>query len=190
MGLDSRLPGSQPRRQGPSPVGPARPTSRGQSGDRLAPPRPPHQLAAAAASSPASLRVLGNGRSVPTGGPAALLSPPHPNPASRGRRPDSPPQAAAHRPEPPSSPSARPQPPPAGSEERGPHLSSQSLHFTCSGTSCWNRTWLMLDRGPPLRAAATGSGPRTRLSGVRALLRFEFGARLPLRGRSREIGGS
>lgn len=40
-----------------------------------------------------------------------------------------------------------------------PHLSSQSLHFTCSGTSCWNRTWLMLDRCPALRATSNGPGP-------------------------------
>lgn len=45
-------------------------------------------------------------------------------------------------------PLARPQPPPAGTRERGPHLSSQSLHFTCNGTSCRKRTWLMSNRCP------------------------------------------
>lgn len=50
--------------------------------------------------------------------------------------------------QPPSSPLARPQPPPAGAHRRGPHLSSQSLHFTCKGTRSWNRTWLMSDLCP------------------------------------------
>lgn len=70
-----------------------------------------------------------------------------------------------------------------------PHLSSQSLHFTCSGTSCWNRTWLMLDRRPLLCETSNQPSRGTAPSGVRLPLMFEFGARLPLRGRGKGIDG-
>lgn len=47
----------------------------------------------------------------------------------------------------------------------GAHLSSQSLHFTCKGTSCWNRTWLMSDRCPDGFAKTPNRpGPRNKLT--------------------------
>ena len=114
---------------------------------------------AASGAAPSTVATLTRGASAPQ-----VLNPFPPRPRQRplgetGHRasqPSLPPLPStgdagptpSRRPEPPSSPSARPQPPPAGTRERGPYLSSQSLHLTCSGTSCWNRTWLMLDRCP------------------------------------------
>lgn len=89
------------------------------------------------------------------------------------------------------SPLARPQPPPADTQQRETHLSSQSLHFTCNGTSCWNRTWLMLNRCPV--CCAEKSNPCARslsLKCVSAQLKFEFGARLPRRRQRKKNGGN